>query len=119
MMLNGSWWQCITYKQFYVHSVVLIYQNKCLASIFLPTAALDMFHSHFRYTVTEGKKARLSMMHDISKDTSKGPVSAQTCLRDLARPVEHPPAAVRRREGPERPRSEALLEYHDLTDYVG
>ena len=66
-------------------------------------------------------------MHGITKETSLGPVVAQSHLRDMARPpTSIPPTAAEPDNAGgvgnagERPRSvsgEALLEFQDLTDY--
>ncbi len=80
-----------------------------------------------RVTVSGKKKLRQSTMHGITKETSLGPVVAQSHLRDMARPpTSIPPTAAEPDNAGgvgnagERPRSvsgEALLEFQDLTDY--
>ena len=72
-------------------------------------------------TVSGKKKLRQSTMHNVAKETSLGPVVAQSHLRDMARPpTVRPPTAVEPGNAGGRQQSvsgEALLEFQDLTDY--
>ncbi|XP_064384495.1 uncharacterized protein LOC135333455 [Halichondria panicea] len=78
-------------------------------------------------TVSGKKKLRQSTMHSVAKETSLGPVVAQSHLRDMARPpTVRPPTAVEpgnaggqgNAGGRQQSVSgEALLEFQDLTDY--
>lgn len=59
-------------------------------------------------------------MYAYSKARSSGPVSAQTHLRDLARPPTRRPSSDledREQDKMQSVSEEALLEFHDLTDY--
>ena len=94
---------------------------------FLLNNILRLFYFSLRVTVSGKKKLRQSTMHSVAKETSLGPVVAQSHLRDMARPpTVRPPTAVEpgnaggqgNAGGRQQSVSgEALLEFQDLTDY--
>ncbi len=76
----------------------------------------------YRVTVSRTRKSRQLTMHDVAKETSRGPVRAQVHLRDVASPTSHGPLSedTNARSNQNRPLSiteEAMLEFQDLTDY--